>query len=177
MLPLKKIPECRHSLLSREAAEVLTELCSTYKPKIIVEVGAFVGFGSTRIFAAFADQVIAVDHCAVQFTKRPGIERTESHLHLLLNNLRDYKNVDVLRASSMEAASMLDIQADLIFIDGGHSETEVKMDLAMWLPKLKVGGVICGDDYSEKFPGVVKAVAETLGEHQNQDRIWWKVMG
>lgn len=173
MIPIRKIPLCRHHRMTDPALAVLSSLCAIHKPRIIIEVGSFLGWGSTLTFAGFAEQVIAIDNCAVDFSKRPEIERPESHQHLLLNNLRQFTNVELLRATSFEAAAMLDVEADMIFIDAGHSETEVRADITAWLPLLKIGGIMCGDDYSDTFPGVISAVKALLPDHDHKDRIWW----
>jgi hypothetical protein len=34
-----------------------------------------------------------------------------------------------------------------VYIDGDHSYEAVRDDLRAWYPKLKHGGVLCGDDY------------------------------
>lgn len=55
---------------------------------------------------------------------------------------------------------------DFIHIDAWHSYESCKMDLNAWWPKLKKGGVFCGDDYivfdnpKEGKYGVVEAVEE-----------------
>lgn len=53
-----------------------------------------------------------------------------------------------IRLPSVVAASVyLDASLDLVFIDGLHDQESVKSDVAAWLPKVKTGGVISGDDY------------------------------
>jgi hypothetical protein len=48
---------------------------------------------------------------------------------------------------SMKAAQTLDVLADLIYIDASHEEEDVYNDVLAWYKKLKVGGIMCGDDY------------------------------
>ena len=55
---------------------------------------------------------------------------------------------------------------DVIFLDGDQSYEGVKRDLHAWWPKLKSGGLFCGDDYhhasnsDEGRYGVIQAVEE-----------------
>jgi hypothetical protein len=50
---------------------------------------------------------------------------------------------------------------DFVFIDGNHSYGAVKTDIIAWLPKVKIGGWICGHDYNNPaWPGVNQAVNE-----------------
>ena len=57
---------------------------------------------------------------------------------------------------------------DFIYIDADHKYASVKEDLAVWYPKLKVGGVFCGDDFcncwnpAEGQYDIVKAVEEFI---------------
>lgn len=50
---------------------------------------------------------------------------------------------------------------DFIYVDGyAHSGEEGGETIFEWFRKLKVGGVMAGDDYSDEWPLVVKAVNE-----------------
>ena len=51
---------------------------------------------------------------------------------------------------------------DTIFIDMDHSYQSVKRDIQQWLPKVKPGGILAGDDYRTTLPGVIEAVKELL---------------
>jgi len=73
-------------------------------------------------------------------------------------------NVDVIRASSTEAAvNFEDESLDVVFIDAMHDYQSCRNDILTWLPKVKQGGVLSGHDYSLSFFGVVEAVNELLG--------------
>lgn len=74
--------------------------------------------------------------------------------------------------SSVEASKdFKDGSLDFVYIDADHSYEAVKQDIDVWLPKVKVGGVLGGHDfypgklgdYVEKSPsnnGVKRAVLE-----------------
>lgn len=51
---------------------------------------------------------------------------------------------------------------DTIFIDMDHTYDSVKRDIELWLPKVKPGGILAGDDYRNTIPGVIEAVEELL---------------
>lgn len=74
--------------------------------------------------------------------------------------------VVILRERSVDAAaSMADGELDWVYIDGDHTHDQVLADLEAFLPKVKVGGLVCGDDYGEVGwwdDGVTTAVAELL---------------
>ncbi len=66
----------------------------------------------------------------------------------------------MLKMTSAEAARQIgDAQFDLIFIDAAHDEFSVVEDIALWWPRVRVGGVLAGHDFNHKWPGVERAVA------------------
>ena len=77
---------------------------------------------------------------------------------------------DSVSASRLFAAASL----EWVHLDARHDYTSVKADIEAWLPKVKPGGWLSGDDYDEeKWPEVVKAVNETLpGAKQWSNQQW-----
>lgn len=64
------------------------------------------------------------------------------------------------------------VQAELIYIDGSHEYEDVKADIRAYLPLLKPGGVMFGDDYSH-FTDVARAVQEELPRHEVVASNYW----
>ncbi len=58
----------------------------------------------------------------------------------------------------------IDNSVDLLFIDGPHNYSNVSRDLCNYWPKVKLGGILAGHDYENRFPGVAQAVQEFFGE-------------
>jgi hypothetical protein len=79
-----------------------------------------------------------------------------------LKNIEPVKHVvNPIRMHSAEAASLYPTQSlDFVMIDAGHDYEDVKADLFAWLPKIKPGGLIAGDDFPD--PGVQRAVREII---------------
>lgn len=74
----------------------------------------------------------------------------------------------LLRMTFNEAFDLFpDEYFDFVYVDGyAHSGEEGGETIYEWFKKVKVGGVIAGDDYDERWPLVVQAVdslAEDLG--------------
>lgn len=89
-----------------------------------------------------------------------------------------YANVSVLRLAGQQAARILPNDLDLVYIDACHDYECVLEDMRDWLPKLKVGGVLSGDDYSREE--VVAAVADFLKDYPSYKLYtcptqWWFV--
>jgi predicted O-methyltransferase YrrM len=49
-------------------------------------------------------------------------------------------------------------RADLVHIDAAHEEQDASDDIERWWPIVRPCGILMGDDYSEYWPGVVRAV-------------------
>ena len=81
--------------------------------------------------------------------------------------------VNTLVMSSVEAAATFkDRSVDFVFIDGSHAYEDVKADIEAWLPKIKPGGLLAGDDYSKEWHGVMEAVDELLPERSFIGSSW-----
>ncbi|MFM8220719.1 MAG: class I SAM-dependent methyltransferase, partial [Planctomycetaceae bacterium] len=57
-------------------------------------------------------------------------------------------------------------EVDVAYIDADHSYEAVKDDIAVWYPRVAVGGALCGHDYCPGWPGVRKAVDELVAQHR-----------
>ena len=70
--------------------------------------------------------------------------------------------VELLQTTSdLAAPELLDGSAELIYVDGWHSEDVVSVDLVTYWPKVRRGGLLAGHDYCDFHPdhkGVVRAV-------------------
>ena len=65
--------------------------------------------------------------------------------------------------SSTDAATLFpNGSLSVVWLDADHSYDAVRADIAAWLPKLKPGGAIGGDDYS--YSGVERATREAFGD-------------
>ena len=54
---------------------------------------------------------------------------------------------------------------DLVFLDALHDYDHVLEDIALWTPKIREGGILCGDDYGQAHcEGVKQAVDEVFGD-------------
>ena len=141
----------------------------------IVEVGCWMG-RSTR---ALADNTIGIVHC-VDTWRGSGLEHDpwlkgkppEWLFEQFTKNTAKCTNLRSFRMTSLDAASrfkewqlektQVSEVFDMIFIDASHDYENVKADILAWKPLLKQGGMFCGHDYQDCWPGVIKAVHELL---------------
>lgn len=76
-----------------------------------------------------------------------------------------------IKGSTLEGAKQIPNGVlDFCFIDADHSYETVKADILAYLPKMKKGGLLCGDDWENG--GVAQAVKEVIGEVDVQHSIW-----
>jgi len=92
---------------------------------------------------------------------------------LFLENIRPARDhINPIRSTSVTAAKLYqDHSLDFVFIDASHRYENVRQDIEHWLPKVKSGGMIAGDDI--RWASVRKAVKELLPEYENCGR-WWQ---
>ena len=89
-----------------------------------------------------------------------------------IESVRGY--VQPLRMTSLEAAKLFEDESlDFVFLDADHRYEHVRDDIIAWLPKLKPGGMLAGDDYGNPaWPGVAEAVDEILDDISISDTVW-----
>lgn len=90
------------------------------------------------------------------------------------NNFPD--RVKELKMYSVEAVDLVPNDIDLLFIDGDHEYSAAKLDIELYAPKVRPGGMVSGHDYDNlpRFPGVKQAVDETFPEvNLEPDWVWW----
>lgn len=79
-----------------------------------------------------------------------------------------------LQMTSLEAAHKFsDGSLDFVYIDASHDYQDVKDDINAWLPKVKRGGILAGDDYNSR--DVYRAVHEVLNNVRSINRFTWQV--
>ena len=82
------------------------------------------------------------------------------------------------QTSEQAAANLKGNEYDLVFIDALHDYEHVKQDIALWWPKVRIGGMLTGHDFNHKWPGVERAVAESFNLMQigvAPDSVWFIV--
>ena len=70
-----------------------------------------------------------------------------------LSNNKAHKTVSMVRQTSYEASKTVENNLSFVYIDGNHHHREVLKDLVVWWPKIRKGGMFCGDDVEDlNFP-------------------------
>lgn len=162
-------------------AEVLTELLKRVRRRgmVVLEVGSWVGNGSTRLLGELLREVNGTLYCVDTWAGSDNVKHHldyRQQLHTLFpvfaENVWKFGLQDVVKPlvmPSLEASQLFPAAGiDMIFIDGHHGYNHVKQDLLAWLPKVKPGGIFCGHDaetgYLDLHPALRAAIESASAE-------------
>jgi predicted O-methyltransferase YrrM len=162
--------------------EGLLDLINDLPDNIIVaEVGCYAG-ESTVAWAIKAKQLFAIDPWGNNYDKNDTSSEEVPMVQIyaeFLQRIEPYKNkVCVIHETSTEAVKrFLNESIDVVYIDACHKYESVKEDIFAWYPKVKIGGFICGHDYSDFWHEVRDAVNECIVKPDKiyQDTSWMKI--
>jgi predicted O-methyltransferase YrrM len=163
-------------------AEVLTLLLDEVKRDrmLVLEVGSWVGNGSTRVIVEAIRDVGGTLYCVDTWQGSDNVEPHQEFRRqyndlfaVFCDNVRAYGAEDVVRplvAPSIEASkSFADETFDLIFIDGNHAYSHAKQDILAWLPKVRFGGILCGHDCDADYAALDDNLKSEIERHAEQD--------
>lgn len=125
------------------------------------EVGVFTGYYSEVLCKA----IPGLDLTCVDIWGEGKYRRAEEEC---LARLAPY-GCKIIKNYSVEGAKEVeDDSLDFVYIDAAHDYENVKADIKAWAPKVRVGGIIAGDDFYD-FPsgkgGVMRAATEFTSHH------------
>ena len=144
----------------------------------IVEVGSYLGGSVVTLAAALLHKGARVTSVE-PFTGSLNGTVDGRHLPVPSEYMHNVKgrfphlNVNSIQLDSAKASTKFqDGSLDMVFIDGNHDADAVLKDIACWWPKVKVGGILAGDDIG--WAGVKAAVVRAFRESSESGHgIWW----
>ena len=146
-----------------------------------VEVGTYLGrsicsLGEVVRASGRAYEVIGVDTCRGSGPEGPqqkdyhgaavaeggGTFAGTLHRNVLGCGLADELSI-IVSTSQTASTFFADASIDWVHLDARHDRDSLTADIAAWLPKVRSGGWLSGDDFDpDKWPEVVATVAERL---------------
>eukprot|EP00210_Caulerpa_lentillifera_P001094 g1055.t1 len=175
------------------------QLVDSLEPNTVVEVGVWKGSSATKLATALKQRnsgvFVAVDtwlpvlnfwqhHSA--FNRMKDLQFINGYpdiFHTFTGNMVHENLTQAVipfPATSRVASDFFEsrkTKAEIIHIDAAHFYLDVVEDLELWWKHLRPGGIMLGDDWSNSWPGVVKAVREhaerynlTINVFNNK---WW----
>jgi predicted O-methyltransferase YrrM len=152
--------------------DILSGLMLEQGYKTFVEVGCKEGRTTGHILKTVPDsRVTAIDPWIVQEKSADPTKETYASWDFSKIEAEFWSNVGerndrcmMMRMTSEVAATSIEWteQVDIVFIDALHDYEHVKQDIALWWPKVRIGGILSGHDFNHKWPGVERAVAESF---------------
>lgn len=159
------------------------EEAARYFPEgsFFVEVGTYLGRSLCSLVEASERSgktftVIGIDTCrgsgpegprhrnyhGAAVTRGDGTFAGELHKNIIDCGYGDA--IMLIIADSVNASRLFsDASLDWVHLDARHDYESVKNDIEAWLPRVKAGGWLSGDDYDNiKWPEVVRAVRDVL---------------
>lgn len=153
--------------------DVLSSFMLTQNYRTFVEVGAKEGRTTGHILKTVPDsRVIAIDPWIADPAPANGDPTRENYKawdfadieKQFWANVGENKDRCTMMRMTSEGAANVQMLAnmDLVFIDALHDYESVKQDIALWWPKVRVGGMLSLHDFNHKWPGVERAIAESF---------------
>lgn len=152
----------------------------TFDRGTFVEIGTFAGRSSAYLGVTIHNsgkdlKLYTVDHFSESLDHSAN---STGFYDQVVNTLKPLEHcVTVINKKSTDAAMLFeDGSVEFVFIDASHDYESVKQDIQAWLPKVRVGGIIGGDDYG--WPGVQQAVEELISNPKpigKGDANWFSV--
>jgi len=149
-----------------------------------LEVGVLRGHNAEVMLDAFGDQLDTMilvdpwDFCA------------ETHVNNWADTwfrMQGRRNAIVIKATSEDASKILNMNFDYAFIDGDHTggdlspgnpQDGIRMDIKLWWPRIKEGGILSGHDYN--YENIMAEVDKVFGDKVNSSpphpmggQEWW----
>jgi len=143
-------------------------------PKVLVEVGVYAG-ALSQMFAAIPslEQQFVVDSWKGGYSNFDQ-KHMDGIAQIVQTWAATQPKVTVHHMDSREAAKLFEDESiDFWHTDGDHSLKGIRADIATWLPKVKKGCILSGDNYEIKE--VAQGVKEAFPKHHllANGRLWW----
>jgi predicted O-methyltransferase YrrM len=131
--------------------------------RVVVEVGVYAG-GLSKLLSALPgiDRYIIVDNWHGSYTHF-GQEHMDKVAAEVIAWARTQPHVEVMRMTSAEAAIRLAAEGlviDFFHTDGNHEYQFIKQDIELWMPMVRPGGIVSGDNF--EIPAVARAARELV---------------
>lgn len=173
---------------NNQGEQVYMEMIDKYgDDSHFVEIGCFMGRSTTCMAQGIKRKNKKIKFDAIDHFKGSAEHQTMLKGKSLFETFKwniDHAGVsDIVNPIKMDSLSAVELyeneSLDFVFIDASHDYDSVVKDINAWLPKVKNYGILAGDVYNEKHPGVMKAVDELLGKNIRKTGhywLYWKVI-
>ena len=147
----------------------ILELVEQHRPNVCVELGTWLGASAIPVAMSIA-RWRGVLTCVDTWSEDIYQAGTPAPW-LLVSCARNLvaagvTNVRLMPTTTRDAAASWTQPIDYLYIDADHHYEAVRADLEAWIPHVKPGGLVLGDDYGNRsFPGVQRAWDDFVSTH------------
>ncbi len=139
-----------------------------------VEIGVF--FGRSLIYLA---ELAQLSNKAIRIDGIDNFESiaSEKMCRSFIKDAGLTKKITIINKDQLEASKLYkDNSLDFVFIDSDHSYEATAAAIKAYIPKIKPHGILSGHDYTDKYPGVIRAANEYLPGHtkDHSSFVWHK---
>jgi hypothetical protein len=169
--------------------KVLIELIRDKRVKKFLELGVWKSQTTRKVLKAVGENMEeywAIDQWALLGPEHGRMSRRTQQnwdcmYHYACNLMTWFPPLKVMRLESKLACELFrDEHFDFVYLDGSHFYEDVLRDIKLWLPKVRLGGLIGGHDYMTSrgvHQGVRRAVDEIFGKdsvraYDNGSSVW-----
>ena len=161
-------------------------------PMVGVEIGTFRGINAHAILSFLPMETLYLVDPYLQYeeySERWIPNHSQSDFNddydIAKKRLRKYRDkicfVKMKADEAVTISPLIPDGLDFVYIDGNHDYEYVKKDIELYYQKLRIGGVIGGDNFEVEFPGVPRAVLEFVDTKNlklyGADKDWWVIKG
>ncbi len=156
--------------------EVLAQAMGEAGYKIGVEVGVYYGAYSKILCEKIPGLKLTCIDPWKPFSRRRSSEERMNRVYQIAQNTLSQYDVNFMRMPSIDGAKQIpDESLDFVYIDAMHDFDNVMMDIILWTPKVRLGGVVAGHDFSVFYQG---GVMDAVYAYTRAHNVWpWYVTG
>jgi hypothetical protein len=124
---------------------------------IVIEIGTDKGYNAKTIL----DNLDIKKMYLIDPYMETGLQGSNKAYDMAKGRLHPYEDkiVFILKRSE-DAVDYIPDGIDFLYIDGYHAKKQVALELALYYPKMKKGGIIAGHDYCAMHIDLTEAVVE-----------------
>lgn len=180
---MERPPSENHEARIVWAKKKIEEICPN-KSALMVEIGVWkADFGHGMLSQMPNLHWIGIDPFVIYDEKRRRMPNQNSWDAVFLRvqqKMRVFgERSELLRFSSQDAVDLVPDGIDFLFIDGWHVYTQVMLEQELYVPKVRVGGIVSGHDYwYDPVKRAAHAYAERAGKAVRSEwfegtGVWW----
>lgn len=115
------------------------------------EVGVFRGENAKNLLDSLNLKKIYLVDPYLAYNDGNNQEELDNGKLLALTALQEHSDkTRWLNLPSLEAVNFIEEQLDFAYLDNSHRYLDVLTEIPKWYEKIKMGGILCGDDFCQK---------------------------